>query len=114
MSTLQYSSSTKGGVTIIKIGGNLDIQSAPKLNTKLGEAIDGGVKNIILNLADVDYIASAGLGAIVSNNGRLRKQGGEILISGMSDKIQKIFKLLGFLHLFKTYKNDEEAINSYK
>lgn len=114
MGTLHYASSKNGGITIIKLGGSLDIQSAPELSAKLGGEIDGGAKKIILDMSGVDYIASAGLGAIISVNGKLKARGGEIRVSGMSDKIGKIFSLLGFSNLFKTYKNDEEALTSFK
>ncbi|MBN1531321.1 MAG: STAS domain-containing protein [Spirochaetes bacterium] len=113
MSALQYSSSKKGDKVLIKIGGSLDLDAAPKLNKKLGDDIDKGAKKIVLNLADVDYIASAGLGAIISNNTKAVKGGGEIRLSSMPEKVAKIFTLLGFINLFKIYTNDEEALKSF-
>lgn len=113
MSTFRYSATIKDDKTIIKLGGSLDVKTAPKLDAKINEAINNGSMKIILNLSSIDYIASAGLGVMVSNNSKLRKIGGEIRISSMSEKIDKIFKLLGFNNLFKSYKNDDEALRSF-
>jgi len=60
----------------------------------------------------VDYIASAGLGIIVGANAALKKQGGEVRLSALPDKIAKIFELLSFSKLFKIHKTDTEALAS--
>jgi len=113
MSTLQYSSTRKGNILLIHVGGSLDLDTAPKLNKKLGDEIDRGAKKIVLNLAGVEYIASAGLGAIISNNSKLLKGGGEIRLSCLTDKVTKIITLLGFINLFKIFNNDEDALKSF-
>ena len=114
MGILQYSSSKQGTVTIITIGGSLDAETAPKFDKKLKGEIAKGTKKVVCNMQSLTYIASAGLGILISNNETLNSKGGEIKLSGMSDKIQKIFKLLGFLNLFKIFKNDNEAVASFK
>jgi anti-anti-sigma factor len=113
MSVFQYSSSKHGSVTLITIGGSLDAETSPKLNAKIKGEIDKGAKKMVCNLEHLDYIASAGLGVLISANDILSKAGGEIRLSAMNEKIKKIFKLLGFINLFKIFENDQKAIDSF-
>ncbi len=113
MSVFQYSSSKHGNVTLIRVGGSLDAETAPKFNKKLQGEITKGALKIVWNMENLDYIASAGLGVLISANEALLKKGGEIRLSSMNDKTKKVFKLLGFINLFKLYESDEEAINSF-
>jgi len=105
MSVLQYSSAKHGPVTLITIGGSLDAETSPKFHAKIKGEIEKGAKRIVCNLERLDYIASAGLGVLISANDDLSKQGGEIRLSAMNEKIIKIFKLLGFINLFKIFEN---------
>lgn len=113
MGILQYSSSRHGSVTLIHIGGSLDAETAPKFHGKLKVEIEKGARRIVCNLSHLDYIASAGLGVLIGANDLLSRQGGEIRISAMNEKIQKIFKLLGFINLFKIFEDDQSAIESF-
>lgn len=113
MSALHYTASKKGDILVIKLGGSLDLNTAPKLNDKLNAEIKKGAKKVILNLAQVDYMASAGLGAIISVKSTLAKNGGELRLSSMTEKTTNIFKLLGFIHLFKSFKSDDEAMKAF-
>jgi anti-sigma B factor antagonist len=113
MGVFQYSSSKQGNVTLIRVGGSLDAETAPKFSKKLEAEIGKGAVHIVCNMAQLDYIASAGLGVLISTNELLAKKGGSIALSEMSDKISKIFKLLGFINIFKIFKSDEEALNAY-
>lgn len=113
MSILQYSSSKQGNVILIRVGGSLDAETAPKFSKKIDGEISKGAVNILCNLEKLDYIASAGLGVIISANETLRKKGGEVRLSSMNEKIKKIFKLLGFLNLFKIFDNEDEGLKSF-
>lgn len=113
MAVFQYSSSKHGKVTLVNVGGSLDSETAPRFDEKLRGEISKGATRLVCNMSKLDYIASAGLGVLIGVNDTLGKKGGEIKLSSMSDKITKIFKLLGFLNLFKIYKTDDEALDSF-
>lgn len=113
MAVLQYSSSKQGGVTVISIGGSLDAETAPKFAEKLNGEIGKGSVKIVCNLDKLDYIASAGLGVLISANETLSKKGGEIRLSQVNDKIKKVLKMLGFIDLFKLFDSDEAAVKSF-
>jgi anti-sigma B factor antagonist len=113
MAVFQYSSSRHGSITLMHIGGSLDAETSPKFESKIRSEIQRGAKKIVCNMQHVDYIASAGLGVLIGANDMLSKLGGEIRISAMNEKILKIFKLLGFINLFKIFENDQKAIDSF-
>jgi anti-sigma B factor antagonist len=113
MAVFQYSSSKHGTVTLIRVGGSLDAETSPKFHAKINGEIEKGARKIVCNLEHVDYIASAGLGVLISANETLSKSGGEVRLSAMNDKIRKIFKLLGFINLFKIFEDDQKAIDSF-
>ena len=113
MAVFQYSSSKHGAVTLIHVGGSLDAETAPKFHAKIKGEIEKGARNIVCNLERLDYIASAGLGVLISANETVTKNGGEVRISAMNEKIRKIFKLLGFINLFKIFEDDQKAIDSF-
>jgi len=113
MGVLQYSSSRHGSVTLIHLGGSLDAETSPKFDAKIKGEIEKGAQKIVCNLQRLDYIASAGLGVLISANDILSRRGGEIRIAAMNEKIKKIFKLLGFINLFKIFEDDHSAMNSF-
>ena len=113
MGVLQYSSSKQGDTILVRIGGSLDAETAPKLDAKMRGEIEKGGKRMVCNLEKLEYIASAGLGVLIGAHDALQKKGGELRLSSMNEKVKKIFKLLGFINLFKIYENDEKAIASF-
>jgi anti-sigma B factor antagonist len=113
MSRLQYSLSEKGNVAVIKIGGRLDVETSPEFHKRLKELIDKGMKNVVVNMGKLNFIASSGLGVLIDLNSTLGKNGGKLVLSSMSDKIAKIFNLLGFTNLFETYESDQKAIDAF-
>ena len=100
-------------MVLIRIGGSLDAETAPKFGKKLEAEMDKGALKIVCSMAKLDYIASAGMGVLISVNESLSRRGGAIHLSSMNDKIKKIFKLLGFINIFKIYDNDDQAIDSF-
>lgn len=113
MSRLQYSLSEKGNVAVIKIGGRLDVETSPEFHKRLKELVDKGTKNVVINMGKLIFIASAGLGVLINLNSAIEKNGGKLVLSSMSDKIAKIFKLLGFINLFEIYESDQKALDAF-
>jgi anti-sigma B factor antagonist len=113
MSRLQYSLSEQGNIAVIKIGGRLDVETSPEFHKRLKELIDKGTNNFVINMGKLIFIASAGLGVLINLNSAIEKNGGKLVLSSMSDKIAKIFKLLGFINLFKIYESDQKALDAF-
>ncbi len=112
MAVLQHSITRRNNISTITIGGSLDASSAPAFAQKLEDEIKKGSLVFIISMEKLDYIASAGMGVLISINEKLVKEKKQLRICKMNDKIKNIFKMLGFLNLFKIYKNEEEAENA--
>jgi anti-sigma B factor antagonist len=113
MSKLQFSLSEQGNIAVIKIGGRLDVETAPEFHKRLKELVDKGTKNVVINMGKLIFIASAGLGVLINLNSAIEKNGGKLVLSSMSDKIARIFELLGFINLFETYESDQRALDAF-
>jgi anti-anti-sigma factor len=109
MAILQYSVTRKNNISTITIGGSLDAKTAPGFNTKLHDEIKKGSTVLIIDMEKLDYIASAGLGVLINCNEEVNKIKGSLRLCKINEKVKKIFKLLGFLSLFKIYATADEA-----
>ena len=112
MATLQYSVMRKDRVSIITIGGSLDAKTAPTLNSKFEEEIKKSPERVVINMNKLDYIASAGLGILISFNEKLTSQKARLILCEASPKIKKIFKALGFDALFLFYESESDALKA--
>lgn len=112
---IEHSTLSVGEKNIIrvKIDGYLDSSTFPKLQEHLNNLTEEDNINFLLDLADLDYISSAGLGVLMGILREVRARGGDLKITNMSEKIERVFNLLGFSRLMKIYPSDVEAINSF-
>ena len=103
----------KNETSTLYVGGYLDAHTASKFESKIQEIIKSKKYNIILNFTDLEYISSAGLGVIMGNIEEIRNHDGDIKLTGMSDKIYRVFDLVGFPSLYEIYRTQEEAESSF-
>ncbi len=101
----------KKDVVIFRIKGDIDAYSSPSLKDKLVKEIEEGNKKIVLNLTNVDYIDSAGLGVLVAVLKRVKKEQGILRIAGLKPNIMKIFQLTRLNQIFDIYNTEEQATN---
>jgi anti-sigma B factor antagonist len=78
--------------------------------TKLSDA---GKTKILLNLADVPYVDSAGLGEIVRTYTTVSRKGGKLKLLNLTKKIQDLLSITKLLTVFETYESEDEAVRSY-
>jgi len=79
----------------------------------LQEQVERKSYRIVINCADLRYISSAGLGALMGVIDEVRENQGDIKLSNMSENIFNIFDILGFTHLYKIFKDESEALDSF-
>jgi len=109
--------STKAGETPIqkvRISGYLDSSTFPQLQEHLNNLMKQGNLHYLLDLEDLDYISSAGLGVLMGILREVREKDGDLKIVNMSEKIERVFYLLGFSRLMKVYGSEEEALESFE
>jgi anti-sigma B factor antagonist len=100
-------------VSILYLKGYLDAHTAPDFEKALQELVDENRVYIIVNLADLSYISSAGLGVFMGFIEDVRKKKGDIKLAEPSDKVFRVFDLLGFPVLYEIFDKEEEAINKF-
>jgi anti-sigma B factor antagonist len=100
---------------LVRISGKVDSMTAPRLEEMLLGEIGAGHRNLVVNLAGLDYISSAGLKALLAALIRSRRQipPGDLVISELPPQIYETFELVGLTHLFKFYDGDLEAVGSF-
>lgn len=92
---LDVTSEVDGTAATVSIRGELDVYTAPQLRTRLHELFDGGVSEITLDLADLSFIDSSGLGVIVGALKRLRERDGNLVLRAPSRSTSKVLEITG-------------------
>jgi anti-sigma B factor antagonist len=82
-----------GPWTLVRVGGELDVATAPRLREQLLTAIADGGPHLVLDLGDVDFLDSTGLGVIVGVLKRARTLGGDLRLVCPTPAIRKVFEI---------------------
>lgn len=99
--------------TIIRVDGRLDAASAPILENKLNELIAAGKKRLILDLAKVDYLSSAGMRLLISTTKKLKAMEGKLHFCSINEEVMEIIKMAGFERILSIFPTEQEASNAF-
>lgn len=102
----------KDGVVLLKLNGEVDVYTAPKLKGRLVDLVDQGKFKIIVDLEEVDFMDSSGLGVLVGGLKRVRSHDGAIALVCTQENILKIFRITGLVKVFPIFENRDQAIQS--
>ena len=103
-----------GGVDVLDIEGRIVLgEESNAFREKVKGLLAAGKKNIILNLAQVGYIDSAGLGTLVSTFHSARSQGATLKLVSLGSKFKKVLQVTKLMAVFDTYENEAAAIASF-
>jgi anti-sigma B factor antagonist len=97
------------------LSGMIDSASAPDLERQLLELIEGGTRNLVINLREVTFISSPGLKALLAAQIRVRRKmpPGEVVLAEIPPNLQEVLELVGLQHLFRFYEQEVEAVGSF-
>lgn len=102
------------GVTILDLGGKITLgESSGELRKAVQDALTAGSKKIVLNLADVNYIDSAGLGELVSAYTTVKNAGGELKLLGLTKKVKDLLVITKLLTVFDVKESEQDAVKSF-
>jgi anti-sigma B factor antagonist len=96
---MQIREETRDGVLVIQAAGRLDSSSAGGLEAVLPARIQANDK-VVLNLAEVAYVSSAGLRVLLIGAKAARSGGKKLALAGLSDSVREVFDISGFTSLF--------------
>jgi len=105
---------TQGGVSILKLKGNIvGAAESSLLIDRLHEALEKGQTQVVIDLSQVDWMNSSGLGTLISGLTTMRQSGGNLKLCGLSDKIQNLFTITKLLTVFEIFPSAADAAASY-
>ena len=103
-----------GAVTILDLAGKLTIdQEAQRLKDKINSLIHQQRTQVVLNLGEVSYIDSGGLGQLVSSYSSLAKTGGGLKLLHVNKRNHDLLSITRLVTIFDAYDSEEEAVKSF-
>jgi anti-sigma B factor antagonist len=106
-------------VDLLTVTGRLDAASAPQLKQQIDTLFEQGRYRLVLDLAQLEYVASPGLRVLIEARKRARDrkltdmEGGDVRIANLPPRIKEVFDLTGFTSLFEIYRDTVEAVGSF-
>ena len=104
-----------GHVTVLDLGGRLTIdQGAQRLKDKINSLIAQGRTQIVLNLKDVPYIDSGGLGQLVASYGSVTKATGSLKLLNVNSRNHDLLSITRLVTVFDSFDSEAEAVRSFQ
>ena len=114
MAELDVKERQAGDVTILDLSGAVRMgEGAVSLRNAIRGLADQGNKKILLNLADVKNIDSSGIGELIANYTTITRDGGQLKLLNLTEKIQNLLVITKLLTVFDSYDNEGEALSSF-
>ncbi len=102
------------GVTILDLHGKMLIGEGDELlREKINQLVENGTEKIVLNLAEVPYVDSAGLGEIVRCYTTVSRKNGKLKLLHLTKRIHDLLSITKLLTVFETYENESEVVKSF-
>jgi len=112
--SITTSTRQSGGVTIVDIKGRIVLgEESAGVRDLVCDLLSKGQKQILINLADVDYIDSMGLGSLVGAFVTVRKQGGHLMLLNVNDKVIDVMQVTKLYTVFDIMEDEAEAVASF-
>ena len=92
----------------ISLAGSLDTDTAPQLQARIDESIDSCVTALILDMKDLEFLSSAGLGVIFMTKKELNNRQGKIMLINLQPQVQRVFEIIKALDGMNIFKDREE------
>jgi anti-sigma B factor antagonist len=103
-----------GDVLILDMHGRITMgEEAASLRDTLKEQVDSGRKNILLNLAEVSYIDSSGLGQLVGSFATVTSRGGQLKLLNLQKRLHELMQVTKLITVFEVYTTEGAALRSF-
>lgn len=115
MAELNISERQAGDVTILDLNGKITIgEGSVALRNTIRRLLGEGKKKILMNLGEVGYIDSSGIGELVSSFTTVNRENGQLKLLNLTQKVQDLLAITKLLTVFDTFDSEQDALNSYK
>lgn len=104
----------RGDVVIVDTSGKVTLgEGSSTLRTTIRELVDGGSRHIVLNMADVNYMDSSGLGELLAAHTTVTAAGGKIKLLNLSKRVQALLELTKMHVVFEIFEDEDLAVDSF-
>jgi anti-sigma B factor antagonist len=111
---MQIEQRAVGDVVVLDIKGRVTLGEGDELlKDKVNSLLNQNQKKIVLNLAEVPYVDSAGLGEIVRTYTTVSRQGGSLKLLNLTKRITDLLSITKLLTVFETFESENEAVRSF-
>lgn len=107
---LDLTTREESGVSIVAVSGEVDIYTASSLDERLSALVAEGHTRIVVDMRDVDFLDSTGLGVLVKTLKRVREQDGSLEVVASSDRILKVFRITGLDRVVTLHESMPETL----
>jgi anti-sigma B factor antagonist len=112
MVDLTLTTREEAGRTVVVVGGEIDVYTAPKLRDKITELVNGGHHDLLVDLEAVEFLDSTGLGVLVGGLKKVRAQDGSMALICSQDRLLKIFRITGLAKVFVIHPSAAAALGA--
>jgi anti-anti-sigma factor len=96
---------------VLEVGGELDLYTAPRLSSQVGELIAGGATHLVFDLSETTFIDSSALHVLLDARKRVRAEGGEVVVVCPSPQVRRVFEVTGVDGVLRLCRSVEVAID---
>lgn len=103
-----------GDVTVVDVSGRITLgEGSSALRDMLRDLVSQGNKKILLNLSEVSYIDSSGIGELVSGFTTVQNAGGQLKLVGLSKRVKDLLQITKLYTVFEVFDDETEAVRSF-
>ncbi len=99
---------TKPGVVTMSPIGPIDTETSSTLDNEICGILAEATKTLVLDMAGVDFITSAGIGAIAKTKASLKQRGGDLAMVNLQPQVKKVFEIMRLLPVLNVFEDKEE------
>ena len=111
---LEITQREMSGICLLALRGRLVLgQESNGLRATIDNLLVSGVARIVINLEQVNYVDSAGLGALIEMHRKTKAKGGRLMLTNLGPKLKQALELAGLLPLFETCATEADAVASF-
>jgi len=103
----------EGDVTVFLPEGRIDTQAAADMDQAFQAAVSEGKHNMVVDMSKVEFISSVGLRALAAVQVRSKAEGGDLKIAGLNERVNRVFRIIGFDILMSIHDTSEAAIADF-
>ena len=112
--SVKLNTRTVGGVTVLDLAGRITLgEGSSTMRDALKDVLAKGEKKILLNLSEVSYIDSSGIGELVSAFTTVTNQGGQLKLNGLNKRVKDLLQITKLYTVFEVFDEESTAMRSF-